>query len=688
MLKMRNVKRTEILGTLVFLGISFMGFSAWAGSFTADISEEVFNNKLIGKIMVLNKQYRIDLRMRDKEKEGSRTVIVDRQKGSTWLINPQTRSYQETRNLTLLAYMADPFQSIEKLEEIAKKRKVGTETIAGYTCDRYAYYDQEFKLADVWFAEKLQSFPVKVHMVSGRNDGSIKVKTNWGDTRVALSNIKEGPVDAALFAIPRGFTKELDPVEARKKAVAALPAVSGTLKGTAPWGRRITKGGEIQVKVDPQRPVRIMLSNLIDKSAGSYTIYRKGVPMEETGSELFSLQRRRERKEIEINQHKKSEWVFIRVSKGLVYATVTNEKNPFSFSRDRQLEEGYLTAKSSRGLIVYQGRKLTITITGDNQDTPTSEVTVIGYRDDYKNKVVEKKIVLANGKTESWEFPPGHQMTTCEISVGKTGGIKYKMEQPALSEEKKTGAEAKSSSTKTKKAPKVVRTAPINSHGRSTKIVRKGSGPSLSKAEKGVILKALNAGDVATVKEYLDKGVDPNVVVYGSPLLQKAANLSTPEMVTLIIGRGGNIGYRTNQGHDALYQAMSNTKNWKEVIPVLLEAGTKVDKKTALWKIAFKTKNGNFKPGVTETLEYLLSKGADVNYPISKSGNTLLMFACKMAWLEPVKFYLAHGADVNAKDKNGKTALNWAGTKRRGEQLYEQQNRKAIIDLLRQKGAR
>jgi ankyrin repeat protein len=685
MLKMRKGTKTGILSTVVLLGISFLCAPVWAGSFTADISEEVLNNKLIGKIMVRNKQYRMDLRMRDKEEEGTRTVIVDRQNGWTWLINPQTKTYKEIKNATFLAYMADPFQSIEKLEEIAKKKKVGTETIAGYTCDRYGYYDQEFKLADVWFAEKLQSFPVKVHMVSGRKDGSIQVKTNWGDTRIALSNIKEGPVDAALFAIPLGFTKELDPAEARKKAVAALPAVSGTLKGTAPWGRRITTGGEIQVKVDPQRPVRITLRNLINEAAGSYTIYKKGASKEGAQSKPFTFQKKWESKKIEISRDKKSEWVFIRVGKGLVYATVINEKDPFTFSRDRQLEEGYLTDNSSRGLIVYQDRKLTITITGDNQDAPTSEVTVTGYRDDYKNKVLEKKVVLANAETRKWEFPSGHQMKTCEISVGKSGGIKYKVEQPALPGEEKSVSSG--SSSKSKKAPKVVRTTPIKSPGTSTKIVRKSSGPGLSKAESGVILKALNAGNVTTVKEYLDTGMDPNVVVYGSPLLQKAANLSTAEIVKLIISRGGNLNYRSRQGNDALYQAMSNTKNWKEVITVLVEAGVKVDKKTAIWKIAFKTKNGDFKPGVKETLEYFLSKGADLNYPISKSGNTLLMFACKMAWLEPVKFYLAHGADVHAKDKNGKTALNWAETKRRGEQPFEQQNRKAIIDLLRQKRA-
>ncbi len=686
MLKVRKVKRTEILGTLIFLGISFLCFPVWAVSFTANISEEVFNNNLIGKIMVRNKQYRMDLRMRDREKEGSRIIIVDRQKSKTWLINPQTKSYKEIKNFTFRAYMMDPFQSIEKLEKMAKKKKVGTETIAGYTCDRYAYYDQKFKLAEVWFARNLNSFPLRAHTVSGRKDGSIKIKTNWGDSKVELSNIKEGPVDAALFAVPRGFAKELDPAEARKKAVAALPAVSKTVKGVAPWGRRITKGGEIQVKLDPQRPVRIILNNLTSKSSGTYTIYKKDAPKEGARSKPFSFQKMWERKEVEINRHKRSEWVYIRVTKGLVHAIVTNEKNPFTFSRDKQLEEGYLTNNSNRGLIVYKDRKLTITITGDSQDISASQVTFTGYRDDYKNKAVEKKIVLPNGKTERWEFPCGHQMTTCKISVGKSGGVKYKVEQPGLPREKKRVSSG--SSRKSKTAPKVVRTTPIKSHERSTKITGKGSGPGLSKAERGVILKALNAGDVATVKEYLDKGMDPNVVVYGSQLLQKAANLSTAEMVKLIIARGGSLHYRSRQGRDALYQAMSNTKHWKEIIPVLVEAGIKVNEKTPIWKIAFKTRNGKFKPGVRETLEYLLSKGANINYPISKSGNTLLMFACKMAWLEPVKFYLAQGAEVHAKDKNGKTALSWARTKRRGARPYERQNRKEIVKLLKARDSR
>lgn len=63
-------------------------------------------------------------------------------------------------------------------------------------------------------------------------------------------------------------------------------------------------------------------------------------------------------------------------------------------------------------------------------------------------------------------------------------------------------------------------------------------------------------------------------------------------------------------------------------MPVLVEAGNPLDKKTAIRKLGFNTRNRKFKPGIRKTLDYLLSKGADVNYPISKSGNTLLMVAC------------------------------------------------------------
>ena len=107
--------------------------------------------------------------------------------------------------------------------------------MAGYACNKYAYYDGTAKLAEAWIAKDLK-FPVKMHIKSGRSDGSIKIITNSGDTIVKLSNIKKVSVNATLFEIPAGYAKAEEPKRPAKKKLVALSSVSGTVKGKAPWG--------------------------------------------------------------------------------------------------------------------------------------------------------------------------------------------------------------------------------------------------------------------------------------------------------------------------------------------------------------------------------------------------------------------------------------------------------------------
>jgi hypothetical protein len=85
------------------------------------------------------------------------------------------------KNFSFRAHMIDPLQAITFLEMNVEKRQVGTQIIAGYPCGHYEFYDRDFKLADVWFAKDLQSFPLKAHIVSSREDGDIKIKTNISD---------------------------------------------------------------------------------------------------------------------------------------------------------------------------------------------------------------------------------------------------------------------------------------------------------------------------------------------------------------------------------------------------------------------------------------------------------------------------------------------------------------------------
>ena len=330
---------------------------------------------------------------------------------------------------------------------------------------------------------------------------------------------------------------------------------------------------------------------------------------------------------------------------------------------------------SGRGEILYPGKKLIVTITGDSPSRSVSRGEFTLYRrTNYQGKIGTIKYSVNHGQSKYWKFPQGKHVGSINLYL-RSGGVKIKLDQSP-------GAGIPS----TAKAQPVVM-VPI-----ATVPSKKGksasAGPRLSKEEGMVILKAINANDVATVKGYLDRGMDPNSIVYGSPLLQKAANLGSVEMVKLIIARGGDLKYTSRSGNDALAQAMSNSKHWREIVPALVKAGIEINEKTPFWKLVFKTKNGKFKPGVKETLEFLMSKGAHVDCPIGKDGTTALMYSAKKAWLEPVKFFLAHGADVNAKNTKGDTVLSLAMKKQPRERPYQKTNRKAIIKLLKAKGAR
>ena len=65
------------------------------------------------------------------------------------------------------------------------------------------------------------------------------------------------------------------------------------------------------------------------------------------------------------------------------------------------------------------------------------------------------------------------------------------------------------------------------------------------------------------------------------------------------------------------------------------------------------------KKGDTKRAEELIEKGADVNAK-DVHGETALMKAIMCARIEIITILIEKGADVNARDKNGRTALRWA----------------------------
>jgi ankyrin repeat protein len=153
--------------------------------------------------------------------------------------------------------------------------------------------------------------------------------------------------------------------------------------------------------------------------------------------------------------------------------------------------------------------------------------------------------------------------------------------------------------------------------------------------------------------------------------LQKTAALRAQvETTRLLLEKGADVNARTDYGATALSMA-AKQKAWVEVVELLLEGGAQVDT------------DGN-EPLVAavrnkqeELVKLFLAHGAKVNAK-DPDQKTALMHATEAGDGIITKLLLQNGADVNAKDKNGETALMaaaWYGNS-------------AIAELLLQKGAR
>jgi uncharacterized protein len=117
---------------------------------------------------------------------------------------------------------------------------------------------------------------------------------------------------------------------------------------------------------------------------------------------------------------------------------------------------------------------------------------------------------------------------------------------------------------------------------------------------------AIEQGDVANVKKFLDNGLSPNDTAFAWSWLQVAANKNQIEIVKLMVERGANVNYKH---------------------PI-----------TKMTAVAFAAYNGN-----KEMVTYLISKGADPN--IKLRGNvSLVRMSRDMGNLDMADFLMKNGA--------------------------------------------
>ncbi len=198
------------------------------------------------------------------------------------------------------------------------------------------------------------------------------------------------------------------------------------------------------------------------------------------------------------------------------------------------------------------------------------------------------------------------------------------------------------------------------------------------------IWRAADQGNIEAVKKHLDAGVDIHVLdkKYGFAPLHYAAEGGYKEIVELLLAKGADVNQRDKIGKTPTYWAMRYGR--KEVTAILRKHGGKTEielaPKTSIWN-AVAANNIEF-------VKELLISGEDVNAKVGLRGGSPLHATGMFGRKECAEFLIAKGADVNAKDDRGETALDWAMFAYDWEQPEVKAAKKEAADLLRKHGGK
>jgi len=187
------------------------------------------------------------------------------------------------------------------------------------------------------------------------------------------------------------------------------------------------------------------------------------------------------------------------------------------------------------------------------------------------------------------------------------------------------------------------------------------------------LVQAADKGDLQQVQSLLDNGANVNAKDdHGSTALMLASSTGNLEVVSLLLQKEANVNSKREDGSTALTMAGYHCQS--EVVKLLLARGADVNARvnegsTALL-FAAAPRGPADSPGsmrCLETVSLLLAKGVDVNDAKNLLGRTPLIAAAAQGNLEIVKLLLDKGANTDARDKEGKTALTHASEQRHGQ---------------------
>ncbi|HEY1406077.1 MAG TPA: ankyrin repeat domain-containing protein [Spirochaetota bacterium] len=181
-----------------------------------------------------------------------------------------------------------------------------------------------------------------------------------------------------------------------------------------------------------------------------------------------------------------------------------------------------------------------------------------------------------------------------------------------------------------------------------------------AKSEGGDLFTAVERGDVKLVERILGKGANINAKDHeGRTALHLAVITRNTAMLKFILSKNPDINAEDDM-LGATPLALAASKRFTDGVRLILEHNPSLDKGTSSMPLSFIATDSDD----PEILSLLTKAGMNLTVMINNyefaNNVTCLMYAITTGRTESVKFLLSRDADINFPDSNGDPAIIWA----------------------------
>jgi hypothetical protein len=190
---------------------------------TADFSGTMVITYPPAKSLTIRIDYTAQRIRREMSAFGTRFVfIVDRTRDKTFVLFPDLKRY------AVRPLRPGEHDTVKQLARNAKLEKVGPDTIDGVACVKYRLEGRSLR------GRTFNGFLwLTAQNIMIRMEGQTTAKGKMRQIKIEMRDLRIGPVDPAVFAIPAGYEK-VDPTKPMTRPPAKTPATKTPPTKTAP----------------------------------------------------------------------------------------------------------------------------------------------------------------------------------------------------------------------------------------------------------------------------------------------------------------------------------------------------------------------------------------------------------------------------------------------------------------------